>query len=271
VLQPFALLLVAAALDDAAALYRKTDYTAALRALGTPSVPAELELAARCHYGLGELKQAAVLLEQAIAREPGRASLHHWLGRVMGRRAETASVFSAPGLASKARQHFEKAVQLDPRRGEALSDLFEYYLQAPGFLGGGRDKAASLLDRIGAVDPAEREFALFRLAEDRKEWDGAELHLRRAIELAPKQVGRRVDLARFLARRGRIPESETVFEEAAALDPNHPALLYGRAETYVEGRRKPAEARALLERYLKLDLTPDDPPRSDARKLLAKP
>ena len=46
-------------------------------------------------------------------------------------------MFTATGLASKARQNFERAVQLDPQNREALSDLFEYYLEAPGFLGGG--------------------------------------------------------------------------------------------------------------------------------------
>ena len=64
----------------------------------------------------------------------------HWLGKAQGRRAETASPFTAPSYASKARQAFEKSVELDGKNLEAINDLFSYYLEAPGFLGGGLNK-----------------------------------------------------------------------------------------------------------------------------------
>ena len=35
---------------------------------------------------------------------------------------------------------FERAVALDPANREAVGDLFDYYLGAPGFLGGGANK-----------------------------------------------------------------------------------------------------------------------------------
>ena len=81
------------------------------------------------------------MLEKAFNAQPSNADYALWLGRAYGRRAETSGPFTAPGFASKARQYFEKAARLNPRNLEALSDLFEYYLEAPGFLGGGMDKA----------------------------------------------------------------------------------------------------------------------------------
>ena len=86
---------------------------------------------------LGEFKKAQEYFEKAIAADPGNSVYHHWLGKAYGRRAETSSFITAPGFASKARQSFEKSITLDPRNKEALSDLFEYYVEAPGFLGGG--------------------------------------------------------------------------------------------------------------------------------------
>ena len=83
-----------------------------------------------------------------------------WLGRTWGRRAETASPFVAPFNAAKARDYFEKAVALDPTNRDALGDLFDYYLDAPGFLGGGADKAEALANRIAAIDPPEGHFLL---------------------------------------------------------------------------------------------------------------
>ena len=70
----------------------------------------------------------------------------------------------AAAYASKARQWFEKAVQLDRRNQEALSDLFDYYLEAPGFMGGGFDKAQGVAQQIASIDPA-RAISPARLAE----------------------------------------------------------------------------------------------------------
>ena len=128
-----------------------------------------------------------------------------------GRRAETGSVLTAPGNARKARQYFEQAVELDPNNREAAANLFEYYLDAPGFLGGGIDKAENLAKRIATLDMPAGHHALAQLERKRKRYDAAEQQLRRAAELAPHQVGRLIDLAKFLADRGRVKESDREF------------------------------------------------------------
>ena len=102
----------------------------------------------------------------------------------------------------------------------------------------------------------------------RKQFDTAEEQLRRAIELAPRQVGRLFDLARYLAKHGRIQESEAAFDKAEQLAPNSPKVDFARAGIYVEQKRNLDRARALLMKYLGSDLTPDDPPREQAEKLL---
>ena len=47
---------------------------------------------------------------------------------------------------------FRKGAQLNPNNLDAQSDLFEYYLEAPGFLGGGLDKAQATAERDGAAE-----------------------------------------------------------------------------------------------------------------------
>ena len=153
---------------------------------------------------------------------------------------------------------------------EALSDLLEYYLEAPGFMGGGLDKAVGVADRMASIDPVEGHCAQARLAEKKKEFGSAEQHLQRAAELAPHQASRLIDLARFLARQGRYRESDRSFSKAEKIAPNSPQLIYARADTYIEQGRNLAAARKLLQRYLEAQLTPDDPPRAAAEKLLKK-
>ncbi len=250
-------------------LYHQTDYAGALRALGnSPQTAQEFALSGKIHYQTGNYKQAAEAFEKSISLAPGNSEYFLWLGRAFGRRAETSSVFTAPGFAKKAKDAFETSVKLDPKNREALNDLFEYYIQAPGFLGGGFDKAEALVNLISKLDPAEQYFAKARLAEEKKEWAAAEQHLRRAAELAPKQVGRALDLAKFLARRGKITESEAAFRQAEKIAPESPQLLFDRAQTYIESKRNTDLAKVLLQQYLKSPLTPDNPSRAEAQKLL---
>jgi len=257
-------------LSKAEELYGRTDYRASLaliRESGQDSGKA-YDLIGRDEYMLGDYKKATEAWERAFAIEPANADYALWLGRAFGRRAETCLPIFAPKYAAQARSYFEKAVALDPRNQEALNDLFDYYLEAPGFLGGGFDKAEAIAKRIAERNPAEGHFAEAQLADRRKQFDTAEEQLRRAIELAPRQVGRVLDLARYLAKRGRISESEAAFDQAERLAPQAPKVLFSRARTYVEQKRNLGQAKDLLQQYLHSQLTPDDPSREQAEKLL---
>lgn len=259
-------------LDRARVLYERAEYRQAVELLkNSPEgrTPEGLWLAGRAWYQLGDYKKAVDALEKLVQARPQDSDAWLWLGRAWGRRAETSNMLVAPSYASRSRQCFEKAVALNPRNAEALNDLFTYYLEAPGFLGGGVDKAEALVAKIRAIDPAEAEYALAQIAEKRRQYESAEAHLRRAVELAPRQVGRIIGLARFLVRRGRLQEAEKTFDEAQAVAPDSPRVLFARAESYLRAGRK-AEARKLLEQYLKAELTPEDPPREEALRLLAK-
>lgn len=265
--------LVAAAsgdLERARNLYQRVDYDDALKVLLSSSQKdgPVLDLTGRCYFMLADFKKATDYFSRAVAAQPYNSEYHLWLGRAWGRRAETSSPFTAPGYASKARQSFEKAVELDPKNLEALNDLFEYYLQAPGILGGGIDKAQALSHRIAELDPAEHWYAEAQLAEKRKEYQRAEQNLRRAVEQAPMQVGRLVDLAKFLSRQGKVQESEATFAKAEKIAPHSPKVVFERANVYVKEKRNLEAARQLLKEYLQMPLTPDDPPREQAQHLL---
>jgi len=257
-------------LEQARKLYNLTDFDQSLKVLHEiPDKDGEVyELIGRNYYMLADYKKAGEAFEKAFAADPGNSQYALWLARAFGRRAETSSPFTAPGLASRARQYFEKAAQLNPRNLEAQTDLFEYYLEAPGFLGGGLDKAESTAHQIAEIDPGEGHWSLARIAEKKKEYNSAEEQLRRAIEASPQQVGRLIDLARFLAKQGRMQEADQSFARADKIAPNSPKVIYAKADLYIKHKRNLDVARELLKQYLSMSLTPDDPPRSQAEKLL---
>ncbi len=261
-----------APLDQARDLYRRTDYHQSLSLLlqQHQKNPAALQLIGQNYFMLGDYKKGAEVLEKALAAEPDNPAILYWLGRTYARRAETSSPFSAPGWAGKARQMFEKSVALDPTNKDATGDLLDFYLEAPGFLGGGIQKAEALAQTIAAHDPAEGQYAEALIEDRRKNYDSAEQHFRHAAELAPRQVGRFIDLAKFLAKRGRVQESEAMWDHAARLAPHNPKLMFERAHTYIKSQRNLPQARELLEKYIQSQLTPDDPPRTEAENLLKK-
>ena len=188
----------------------------------------------------GDYKQATDVLEQAVSLDNSNSNAFLWLGRAYGHRAETAFPLNAPRLAMKARDDFEKAVALDPRNWDAVDDLFDYYLEAPGFLGGGVDKASRLIDRSVKLEPSQ----------------------------AARQAAKMVKLGKYLANHGRYPESDEAFRRALAAAPAAPNVVYARASVLIETKRNIPEARELLKRYLALNLSPSDPPREQAEQLL---
>jgi tetratricopeptide (TPR) repeat protein len=262
-----------AAIERAQKLYRHTDYQAAIQVLSADDYksPATNELLGQCYFMSADYKRATEYLEKAAAAEPSNSLYQTWLGRVYGRRAETSFAVYAIGWASKSRASLERAVKLDAANWQAVDDLFEFYLQAPGFMGGGLDRAEKLAEVVARRDPAEAAYDRARIAEARKQFGPAEQYLKHAAELAPHQVGRILDIAKFLAKQGRYEESDLAFVQAEKVAPDAPKVLFAKASTYIKTNRNIDTARELLKQYLTAsNLTPEDPPKSEAERLLRK-
>ena len=110
-------------------------------ALETPAVlpsksAADWAVLGKTYYMEGQYRNAVNCLEKAASADPSNSGYYDWLGKAYGRRAEESSVLTAFSYANKTRAAFEKAVALDSRNLEALDDLFEYYLEAPGIVWG---------------------------------------------------------------------------------------------------------------------------------------
>src|SRR5205823_5779823 len=91
----------------------------------------------------------------AVSDDPASSDNQVWLGRAYGLKASHANPLSALNLAIKVRVAFECSAQLDPGNVHALSDLGEFYVQAPALIGGGLDKAQTLAIRMQPHFPAQ--------------------------------------------------------------------------------------------------------------------
>ena len=104
-------------------------------ALGSASLFAatsdQLFAAGKLALAQNDADKAAGLFEQLVKMKPDSSEYHFWLGRSYGSQASKASMFSAPGLTTKTRNEFERAVQLDPNNTDARLSLIEYYMRLP--------------------------------------------------------------------------------------------------------------------------------------------
>ena len=68
----------------------------------------------RAYFAMERWDEAVRYGERAVSLDPNNATYHLWLGREYGRKAADANPLAAAGLARKAENEFERAVQLDP-------------------------------------------------------------------------------------------------------------------------------------------------------------
>lgn len=87
------------------------------------------------------LDGAVLWLEKAVALDATSSENQLWLGRAYGSQAIKANVFKQASLAGKVKTAFEKSVELDANNLDARFGVIDFYLQAPGIMGGSVEKA----------------------------------------------------------------------------------------------------------------------------------
>lgn len=127
----------------------------------------------RTLLALGEPESAVPVLENAVALAPKSGSAMRLLGDAYGATAQEAGILAKAGWAKRSRVAFEKAVELDPADLEAHWGLMEFYRLAPGFLGGGMDKARAEAEVIKTLDAARGRAALVAICLDEKKYPEA--------------------------------------------------------------------------------------------------
>ena len=209
-----------------------------------------LNLLCRAYFLIEDWDHAVSNCERAVQAEPNRSSFHQWLGRAYGEKADHSSFITAARLAKKVRTEFEQAVQLDGSNLGARVDLAEFYLEAPGMMGGGQDKAHAQAVLIGKINPAREHWVYARVAEKNKDYEAAEKEYRAAIEASKSASDAWLDLGVFYRKRQRYDEMESALRKATAGTVNPPEVLMDAADTLLRAGRNPAFAIELLKRYL---------------------
>jgi len=217
------------------------------------SAPADAEssnLLCRAYFALEDWNRAESSCRKAASLDPDNSRFHLWLGRVYGEKADRANFLAAAGLAGKVRGEFERAVQLSPKDVDARLDLAEFYLAAPGIVGGGEQKARQQAQFIATVNPAREHWVYARIAEQKKDTATAEREYHQYIDLSQGDAEAWLNLALFLRRQKRFDEMEqAIVKLSQAPMPKLDVLVEASQMLYRAGRNYPF-ATQLLNRYL---------------------
>jgi tetratricopeptide (TPR) repeat protein len=207
-------------------------------------------LLCRAYFALEQWDRAEASCRKAVALDPENSRFHLWLGRVYGEKADRANFLSAAGLAGKVRGEFERAVQLNPNDMDARLDLAEFYLEAPGIVGGGEDKARDQAQSIATLNPAREHCIYARIAEKKKDTATAEREYHQYIDLSGGDAEAWLNLALFLRRQKRFDEMEQAIVKLSQAPMPKPGVLVEAAEMLYRSGRRYAFATELLHRYL---------------------
>lgn len=222
----------------------------------------------RAYLMIGELNAGIVACEGAVEIEPNHSLYHSWLGRIYGEKASHSNFITGARMAGKIRGEFETAVRLNPSSVDARADLADFYVEAPGVVGGGKDKAEAQAQEIFKLEPAEACRVRARIAEEKKDYATAEGDYRTEIQLSGGKAGAWLNLARFYRHRGRWNEMEDAIHHATAPEMHRPDLLLDAAQMLIDSQRNLPGAADLLRRYISASGTVEDAPVFKAHYLL---
>jgi tetratricopeptide (TPR) repeat protein len=207
-------------------------------------------LLCRSYYMIDAWERGIPDCERAIALDPQNSLYHLWLGRVDGEKADRAGFVSAAGLAKKVRIEFERAVELDPKNSEARADLAEFYMEAPGIVGGGKDKARAQAQALAAFNPPLADYVTGRIAEREKDKSTTERAYRAAIETSHGGAQAWLHLAQFLAHNKRLDEMAQALHTLESAPVDRPEALMDAASLLLHTGGDNVLALRLLRRYL---------------------
>jgi len=208
----------------------------------------------------GDYETAANLFEKAVAQNPNSSDAHEHLAEAYGSLAQKANIFKQASLASKTHHEFARAAELDPNNLDARMGLIEFYMLAPGFMGGDEKKAVQEANEIKRRDSMRGHQAFAYIYGRQKKPDLARKEYLDAVREEPNSPKSHYLLGiSFLQADKNYKSAAEEFEMAVKLDPafmpgwfqiGHMAALSGA------NLQRGEEA---LQKYLAYTPKPDEP------------
>ncbi|MBK5277364.1 MAG: tetratricopeptide repeat protein [Bacteroidia bacterium] len=200
----------------------------------------------RIAYDKKQYDDAVDYFESATEVNPNSGDYFNWLGDSYAAIGADASFFTQMSVGPKALKAWEKATKLDSKNINARASLVGAYMQAPGFMGGGEDKAKAvgselltLLDEALKTTPDNylyhywygKSSAITGLKLDRGEASLKKYLTHTPVGDEPSLAAAYMRLGQITEKQGNKPEARKHFEMALKLDPKMKSAQEGLERT----------------------------------------
>ena len=230
---------------------------AILAALSASVLPAQQDTSgARAAYEQGraamrerKTNDAVKAFERAIQLNPSSSDYHLWLGYAYVRQLNEVSFIRKPTVGRKIGPQYDKAVELDSTSVAAAEARVDFYLEAPGIVGGSVDKARAEAVRLQKLSAYRSAFARAKIAEHDKDWPAVQAEFNALIEAYPDSSTPYYYFGRAAALSGKdLSRGEAMLRRfltmLGATDPQSRAIAHYRLGTIRERQGDAMTARA---------------------------
>src|SRR5215471_13319942 len=200
----------------------------------------------------GKTDEAVTALERAVELDSTKSLYHLWLGHAYTRQLSSASFLRKAFIGRRIGQEYDTAVTLDPSSVDAAESRVEFFLEAPGIVGGGVDKARAEAARLTTLDAYRGAMAAARIDEHEKQWPEAERRYRSLTTDYPDRTAAVDALVTMLLNAKRFDEAFTIVDARLSRLPDETASLYNLGRLSAVSAQQLARGEAALRRFLTL-------------------
>lgn len=222
----------------------------------------------RVNLALNDYDEAEDNFEEAIDLNDKNAEYHFWLAQAYGVDAINSNVISQTLLAPKVKGEYVKAVTLDPKHVGARIGLANFYMIAPGIMGGDIKKAYEQANNVIELDEQRGRLLLAGIYQRDKKPAKAETEyktLEAKFGNDPEFFSFYNTYGYFLLNQKRYNEAVEKFKKQVNLAPNS-ANAY---DSLGDGYKAAGKTKEAIEAYQKaISLDPNFKPSKDKLKKL---
>ena len=213
---------------------------------------------------------AAVHFDAAVKANPRSSAGYLWVGNITGQLARIGNVQTKARLAPAIRDSYAKAIALDGTNIDAREGLMQFLLEAPPTMGGDKTKAAEQSVAIGRVNPFRGLSAQIAVASSTNDRPAVERLLQQATTQFPDSLLGWANLSALQADDHRPADAFATITrwQARRTHPQFALFSLGRTAA-VTGEQMDRGVQA-LQRYLRGQRGPNDPPLANAHYRLAQ-
>jgi tetratricopeptide (TPR) repeat protein len=184
-----------------------------------PSDDAALACMGEVYDREGKSGDAVDWYEKAVKANEKDPQHHLSLAQALGTEAEKANKLRQPFLARRVKSELEQAVVLDPNLVDAHDGLLQFYVQAPGIVGGSVDRAKEQAELIAKLNPLRGHLARATIARHQGDVALAESEYKAAVSQNPDSLFASYQLGGFYETQKRWTDAAAVYDRMITQTP----------------------------------------------------